>query len=105
MPTYIVTEYVVGLAGSMLCLGICKTVCSIASPSKLIDELSNIGKYTLGIYVVRIFEFVSLAVAIPFFQVSEIGVLEGLVILPVIGIDFTFQLTKSNYCNAPETIQ
>lgn len=46
MPTYIVTEYVVGLAGSMLCLGICKTVCSIASPSKLIDELSNIGKYT-----------------------------------------------------------
>jgi hypothetical protein len=105
MPTYIVTEYVVGLAGSMLCLGICKTVRSIASPSKLIDELSNIGKYTLGIYVVRIFEFESLAVAIPYFQVSEIGVLEGLVILPVIGIDFTFQLTKSNYRNAPETIQ
>ncbi len=90
MPTYIVMEYIVGLAGSMLCLGICKTVCSIASPSKLIDELSNIGKYTLGIYVVQIFVLERLAVAIPFFQVSEIGVLEDLVILPIIGIVFTF---------------
>lgn len=90
MPTYIITEYIVGLAGSMLCLGVCKTVCSIASPSKMIDELSNIGKYTLGIYVVQIFVLERLAVAIPFFQVSEIGVLEDLVILPIIGIVFTF---------------
>lgn len=90
MPTYIVTEYIVGLSGSMLCLGICKTVCSIASPSKIIDELSNMGKYTLGIYVVQIFVLERLAVAIPCFQVSEIGVLEDLVILPIIGIVFTF---------------
>lgn len=90
MPTYIVMEYIVGLAGSMLCLGICKTVCSIASPSKMIDELSNIGKYTLGIYVVQIFVLERLAVSIPFLQVSEIGVLEDLVILPIIGIVFTF---------------
>lgn len=90
MPTYIITEYIVGLAGSMLCLGICKTVCSIASPSKMIDELSNIGKYTLGIYVVQIFVLERLAVAIPCFQVSEIGVLEDFVILPIIGIVFTF---------------
>lgn len=90
MPTYIITEYIVGLAGSMLCLGICKTVCSIASPSKMIDELSNMGKYTLGIYVVQIFVLERLAVAIPCFQVSEIGVLEDLVILPIIGIVFTF---------------
>ena len=41
----------------------------------MIDELSNIGKYTLGIYVVQIFVLERLAVAIPFFQVSEIGVL------------------------------
>lgn len=90
MPTYIITEYIVGLAGSMLCLGICKTVCSIASPSKMIDELSNMGKYTLGIYVVQIFVLERLAVAIPCFQVSEIGVLEDFVILPIIGIVFTF---------------
>ncbi len=90
MPTYIITEYIVGLAGSMLCLGICKTVCSIASPSKMIDELSNIGKYTLGIYVVQIFVLERLAVAIPCFQVSEIRVLEDFVILPIIGIVFTF---------------
>lgn len=90
MPTYIVTEYVVGLAGSMLCLGICKTVCSIASPSKLIGYLSNIGKYTLGIYVVQIFVLERLAVAIPFFHLSEIGVLEDWVLLPVVGIIFTF---------------
>lgn len=90
MPTYIVTEYIVGLSGSMLCLGICKTVCSIASPSKMIDELSNMGKYTLGIYVVQIFVLERLAVAIPCFQVSEIGVLEDFVILPIIGIVFTF---------------
>ena len=90
MPTYIVMEYIVGFAGTMLCLGICKTVCSIASPSKMIDELSNIGKYTLGIYVVQIFVLERLAVAIPCFQVSEIGVLEDFVILPIIGIVFTF---------------
>lgn len=90
MPTYIVMEYIVGLSGSMLCLGICKTVCSIASPSKMIDELSNMGKYTLGIYVVQIFVLERLAVAIPCFQVSEIGVLEDFVILPIVGIVFTF---------------
>lgn len=90
MPTYIITEYIVGLAGSMLCLGICKTVCSIASPSKMIDELSNIGKYTLGIYVVQIFVLERLAVAFPFFQVSEIGNFEDFVLLPVVGIVFTF---------------
>ena len=90
MPTYIVMEYIVGFAGTMLCLGICKTVCSIASPSKIIDELSNIGKYTLGIYVIHIFVLERLAVSIPFLQVSEIGVLEDLVILLIIGIVFTF---------------
>lgn len=90
MPTYIITEYIVGLAGSMLCLGICKTVCSIASPSKIIDELSNIGKYTLGIYVVQIFVLERMAVAVPFFHVRHVDALEDFVLLPVVGIVFTF---------------
>lgn len=90
MPTYIITEYIVGLAGSMLCLGICKTVCSIASPSKMIDELSNMGKYTLGIYVVQIFVLERMAVAVPFFHVHHVGALEDFVLLPVVGIVFTF---------------
>lgn len=90
MPTYIITEYIVGLAGSMLCLGICKTVCSIASPSKMIDELSNIGKYTLGIYVVQIFVLERMAVAVPFFHVRHVDALEDFVLLPVVGIVFTF---------------
>lgn len=57
---------------------------------KIIDELSNIGKYTLGIYVIQIFVLERLAVAIPFFHLSEIGVLEDWVLLPVVGIVFTF---------------
>ena len=56
----------------------------------MIDELSNIGKYTLGIYVVQIFVLERLAVAFPFFQVSEIGNFEDFVLLPVVGIVFTF---------------
>lgn len=90
MPTYIVMEYIVGLSGSMLCLGICKTVCSIASPSKMIDELSNMGKYTLGIFVVQIFVLERMAVAVPFFHVHHVGALEDFVLLPVVGIVFTF---------------
>lgn len=63
----------------------------------MIDELSNIGKYTLGIYVVQIFVLECLAVDIPFFQVSEIGNFEDFIILPIVGIVFYYivRLTSS----------
>ncbi|MGI6243846.1 MAG: hypothetical protein ACOYJK_10010 [Prevotella sp.] len=84
------TEYIIGLTGSMASIGICKGVCNTASHLKLIDFLSNIEKYTLGIYVVQIFVLEGMAVAIPFFHISEIGFFEDYILLLIVGIIFTF---------------
>jgi|LAHS01.1.fsa_nt_gb fucose 4-O-acetylase-like acetyltransferase len=88
-PLYILTEYVIGLAGALACLGICRYICFIAGKFILIEKLVTIGKYTLGIYVVQTFVLERLAVSIDILHITETSAIADFLLIPTIGIFFT----------------
>lgn len=87
-PEKIVIEYLCGLSGSLLTFGVCYFVSQRFGNSNIIKYVSNIGRYTLGIYIIQTFilEKNSL-IWIP--QGIYISPVFDILLIPIVGIAFT----------------
>lgn len=87
-PGRMVVEYLCGLSGSLLTFGLCYYVCHRCGNSTVIKYISNLGRYTMGIYVIQTF-ILEKNPLIWFPQEFYITPIFDYLLIPIIGIAFT----------------
>ena len=89
-PILFLSEFVCGLSGSLLVLGICRFLSQTLHEISLINFLSNTGKYTLGIYVVQTFILEQLSESKQaVLSVNPPPIISDFIFIPIVGILYT----------------